>query len=1271
MIAQKNASRNDTPRASQSPKSSADSLTPKWRPPRAPLPPHRLAKLANALGVSTPVPATYSGALFSRSLSESASPVDPYRRSPTPSTAASTSFTSGLSTTSKFLLQVIPPLSFPYDPEDELLPSPPTASGYHTQFRRGVLIPVYSSFQTQLSAIAKEYALPSTVGLILYLINNSSHPSGLLPKSNQTVEEPGPRLSDDVWRHIWGRIIQVEHRDDILSSQDTPGLLSLKTGLASRSTPHLVDAGPPHPLMSTPIPDIPPLADTTSPSTPSTASHSKSVADSSPDDPETPDTSAPSNTFDTRQRAQSLDLPGLNSPSLIPILAKVEFDIDRRKAVWYEPWLRTRKANHAKRAESRVGRKGSTNEEGSESQERQPPIQLIIGRKETASPMLIEKEEGLSNSGYQQLSDSNAMEDEDDSADEGDLQDDLANAQVNGKDPLADVFGTDSDTWADIHAGSIDRRSSDSSVVDLALSAADLSALPNDNPSSLARTEEEEVRELIERVSRPDSSATAVGALASSASRRSSSSTHTAKKHVPPPLVLVPKEQASDLVVPSEASPVPSTPGSVNLAYLNGDSSPEKSPGQEYADGDVAEEFDDEYTPIRSSSESEKRAGTIYDDLDLGLDPTEDFDENDPNDRRRSQFLLKAQLDEIERTMAQLSPRMLNTDIENDVFPRASLSPKTPKSIPVSPNTGSLNADYYPSSPSPRAPHDLEQDSSLNQPNLIRGPPRSSGANATTNINQAAWPAVPFSSICDSQSQASGSSTRIDGPPSPPRLALNGVTTSAPKSFVPAPTNVVSAETERRKRELEEEYPALAKSPSPVPEQSEQAADDSVIPLSPDPFGRYPSSASTEPATIDARLSNSSSHQWDSVTVGRGSTSLEPVAEDEGSPGALAFQGRSRSATTSRFSADSVTIIGEEAASVKPSMKTTLMTVRSIKKLWRKSNNKSTSSNTPALVVGRNLPQAPPMRPERPSQETMDLPDVEHPLPAPPPNFKGGFPPVPVNTPPPIHSSGLMVPPPDHQTSLNPPSFVGRNGNTSPIIAAQMLSGRGGSSMGKLRFDQESPYPVHVTNSPRYSPRAVSPPLLPPAQGSVPPSPVVPAPVLPQQLQSLPTPVPEKEKLTARKSILKAFQKSKTSSVPPPTPTEPRPSFDQLSQASTSTGRPRRPSFHSTKSSMTSVNDIPPSPRIPEQFLGGASAKNGTTLPPPDNARQSRLTTSSTDSAISQRQRLGRSGSPPPLSMASSRSSQETRPSFDVSQFEIVSPKTSTLTYPYHNLDHQ
>jgi hypothetical protein len=60
------------------------------------------------------------------------------------------------------------------------------------------------------------------------------------------------------------------------------------------------------------------------------------------------------------------------------------------------------------------------------------------------------------------------------------------------------------------------------------------------------------------------------------------------------------------------------------------------------------------------------------------------------------------------QTMAQLSPRMLNTDHLSNNMTMASFSPKTPYSIPVSPGAGMLSANYYLPSPSTRAPPTLE-----------------------------------------------------------------------------------------------------------------------------------------------------------------------------------------------------------------------------------------------------------------------------------------------------------------------------------------------------------------------------------------------------------------------------------------------------------------------------------------------------------------------------------------------------------------------------------
>lgn len=361
-------------------------------------------------------------------------------------------------------------------------------------------------------------------------------------------------------------------------------------------------------------------------------SASKSVPGSSQGEPDTPDTSAASNAFGAQLKAQSLDLPGLHSPSLIPILAKVEFDFDRRKAVWYEPWLRSRKANHAKRAESRSTRRQSTSEEDAEDHDRKPPIQLIIGQQRTASPLSMfaspvdpgavtsgrhTPNKQIEMSGYQQLSDGEDRE--------LDLLDNDKRLAVSitsiQQDPLTDVFGSDADAWADIRAAGSDQRMSGSDTVKLSLTAADLSGLHSDDlrePGPLVQPEEEEVRELLQQMSRPGSLLTPPSVDVSSLQ------THVTKKHVPPPLTLVPKDTIQELAVPAESSPWPSSAESVGLAYLNSDASPGKSPLTGYSEDETPENLHSLHTRAQSSADSEKRIGAFYDELDLGLDPTED-----------------------------------------------------------------------------------------------------------------------------------------------------------------------------------------------------------------------------------------------------------------------------------------------------------------------------------------------------------------------------------------------------------------------------------------------------------------------------------------------------------------------------------------------------------------------------------------------------------------------------------------------------------------------
>ncbi len=165
------------------------------------------------------------------------------------------------------MVHVVPPLILPHLNSSLTSPPLPSASGYHAHFRRGTLLPVHATLQLQLAAIAREYALPSTSGLTLYLVQD---------------DDPGPRISEDIWKHLWARVWKVEFAPDAPQKLPT---LTLSTPKSER------------------VPSM-------------------SVISSSP------------------ERAN------------VPIVAKVEFDIDARAAAWFNPWITSRNLNYNKRLDS-------------------------------------------------------------------------------------------------------------------------------------------------------------------------------------------------------------------------------------------------------------------------------------------------------------------------------------------------------------------------------------------------------------------------------------------------------------------------------------------------------------------------------------------------------------------------------------------------------------------------------------------------------------------------------------------------------------------------------------------------------------------------------------------------------------------------------------------------------------------------------------------------------------------------------------------------------
>ena len=651
-------------------------LRPVWPPPRQPLPPHRLAKLANALGVSTPLPATIPAP------SPSILDANLMFRSPTPTASPA----HATSMTSKFLLHVVPPkdLAQAAD-ESQYTPLPPSASGYHPQYERGALIPLHRSLQGQLTAIAKEYALPSTIGLVLYLVSSTPGPNTVNPTPNRDAtlqqwgdEGQGPRISEAIWRHICIRVLKVEREDStgLSSRAGTPDV----GHLASQSSPSLLDSAAISnslkPLLftgrletlTTPGPSITPSPTTTSSSAFDLSNRTQSHLGRAVRPLAIPidrDLSPSPALTEPIPNPGAIDLPGLHSNSFIPVLAKVEFVIDHTKAYWYDPWLRSRRLNHVKRAESRARGSSFNNGEMSEDDKR-APINLRLVNKAQAEadvPDFLRKtedyfrfdhdgdedvaSEGAKDEGYSQLDG-----DEDD--------DDLDNGEIaaqfppvpGAEDPLAGVFGTDANTWAEIHAENRPAHRPNPNVVHLALDGAALTKDPLPEEGDMPQSnDEQEVIKLWEGQSRPRLSVTIPNSPPNLVLDTSN------RKSAPPPLNLSAAAPGSSLGLPAIlTSPLPSSGDeSASLAYLKDGTPSERVFATTEDDELTLEVIEAEEAVIRSPFQ-DKRDGAFFEDLNLGLS----FSVDDTVNRTR-------QSPSIPRTDALTSTTKMTPTTEDEV----------------------------------------------------------------------------------------------------------------------------------------------------------------------------------------------------------------------------------------------------------------------------------------------------------------------------------------------------------------------------------------------------------------------------------------------------------------------------------------------------------------------------------------------------------------------------------------------------------------------------
>ena len=454
----------------------------------------------------------------------------------------------------------------------------------------------------------------------------------------------------------------------------------------------------------------------------------------------------------------------------------------------------------------------------------------------------------------------------------------------------------------------------------------------------------------------------------------------------------------------------------------------------------------------------------------------------------------------------------------------------------------------------------------------------------------AEWPAVPFASLVTGDRNGNGNGNG-NGTPRSRAVGLPHSQSQSSRSSAASVPLVVETETQVRKRELAEEqvlYPPL-RSPRPLDPPA------TVIPLSPDPFSRYPSSISRAPdSTVPPVPSMPTAHR------NSNSNSMGPVKTPEVEPPIPlpGIEQQQLDTHSSRFSADSIT--GDDVTT-KNSNRTTLINVKSIRKLWRRSNKSSIS-------VSR-VPQSPDTHTNTNSTSA---------------------------------SSVTSFPTSSSSISMSSSSFSSLSSIPPESWAQSQFPQR--KSAQQPQQAQQEPSNFHSNSNPaRRSPIESG----------------------------------DNKDKGIRKSILKPWKSSSGLSSQSPQSSQSSQSSQHANPGSEprmsgeryvppGPGRARRPSVLSFASGRGSVSsaDIPPSPQIPQQFANGLP--NGTNGPNGMGVGEHRQ--------YLVKSRMSDAGSLPPRSqsVASSRASGDTRPSIDMSQFEIVSPKANQgLSYPLHGLDHE
>ncbi|BEI91125.1 uncharacterized protein CcaverHIS019_0311950 [Cutaneotrichosporon cavernicola] len=271
---------------------------------RRPLTPAQLGRIAQSFGIIAPN-------------SLSAADVAPSRtarsRSPNPGPSL-------LSVPTQNLVVVMPPPSL-LPPDDSL--SPVEQRERQRRFQRGRLLPLQPTLGAMLAAIAREFGLPSTLGVYVYLGPNCGRGRERLlgSRSSETSddEDSGPLVTTATWPRLFAHASRPPSPGTTHSA--TPRKLKRSFGMST-----------PTPMTASPLTAV--GGSIARGPSPSSETRQGTIVDE-PSPFRSSQGSSSASSFSPRTPGSTL-----STVSAMPVFGTIEFDIDPNEARWLGAWLK-------------------------------------------------------------------------------------------------------------------------------------------------------------------------------------------------------------------------------------------------------------------------------------------------------------------------------------------------------------------------------------------------------------------------------------------------------------------------------------------------------------------------------------------------------------------------------------------------------------------------------------------------------------------------------------------------------------------------------------------------------------------------------------------------------------------------------------------------------------------------------------------------------------------------------------------------------------------